>query len=396
MIQPFTLHWPAADIARLRAQLASVELPDAPPGAGWSLGCDIDFLERFRAYVLNDLDWDRAQATLNRYPQFVADVDGVAIHFVHVKGECANARPLLLTHGWPGSHFEFWDVIEPLTRPSAHGGRAQDAFDVIIPTLPGYGFSDSAFSGSPAQPIGPKGTAALWDRLMTQVLGYNAYLAQGGDWGALVTAQLGLISQAVRGIHLNLVGLRSTAAPQNAAEKDWAAKAAQAYAAMSGYSVLQRTKPMSLALASAGNPLGQAAWIIERFHDWADLSERSFEDVFPLEHLAINALIYLMPGQGPQGRRQGSFASSLLFYNGLEREGGINLSTGERCEVPSGYANFPGDALMPPPPRSRMELCFNLVHWTDMPRGGHFAAMEQPGLFAADVTDFAGKVWPPA
>ncbi len=385
MPKPFSVQWPAQDIARLKAQLAAVELPEAPAGAGWSLGCDTAFLERFRTYLLHDLDWAKAQATLNRYPQFIATVDGVDIHFVHVKGECENARPLLLTHGWPGSHFEFWDVIEVLSRPSAHGGRREDAFDLIIPTLPGYGFS-----ARPAQPIGPKTTAVLWDRLMTQVLGYPAYLAQGGDWGALVTAQIGLASPAVRGIHLNLLGLRSEAAPQNAAEAAWAAKAAQAYALLSGYSMVQMRKPMSLALASAGNPLGQAAWILERFHDWSDLSERAFEEVFPLEHLAINALLYLMPDAAGQGR----FDSSLWFYNGMVREGGINVAPGQRCEVPMGYANFPGDALMPPPPQSRAELCFNLVHWTDMPRGGHFAAMEQPGLFTADVTAFADKVWP--
>lgn len=372
MVQPFAVTWAEGEIAAVKAQLAACPLPPAPDGAGWSLGCDRDFLALFRTHWLERYDWRAAMAELNRYPQFIAEVEGQAIHFVHVRSPVAGARPLLLTHGWPGSHYEFWAVIEPLLAAG---------LDLVIPSLPGY-----AFSGKPAQPIGPKRTAALWDRLMREVLGYPAYLAQGGDWGSAVTAQIGLNHpEAVRGIHLNMLGLRSAAPPQNDAEQAWQAASAAAQQKLSGYSAVQMMKPLSLGWLGAGNPLGQAAWILERFHDWADLSHADLETVFGLDHLVTNVMLYVMTG---------SFASSLWFYHGLIREGGINVAPGQRCEVPTGFAAFPGDALMPPPPRSRVDLCFNLVHWAEPACGGHFAAMEAPQVFAADVIDWAAQVWP--
>ena len=381
---PFSVSWTEERIGALKRQLAQAELPPAPEGAGWSLGCDRDFLLRFRDYWIDGYDWKAEVASLNRHPQFIAEVDGLPIHFIHVKGEGKSHRPLLMTHGWPGSYYEFWDVIDRLAFPSRHGGKAADAFDLVLPSLPGY-----AFSGKPAQPIGPKTTAALWDKLMTRVLGYPGYLAQGGDWGSIVTANLGLNhGRTVRGIHLNMVALRSELPPQNDAEKEWAHKSAIAYQMLSGYSMVQMMKPMSLVYASAGNPLGQAAWILERFHDWSDLSQGDLESVYGLDHLITNIMLYVM---------NNSFQSAIWFYNGLIREGRLELRAGTKCKVPLGIAAFPGDALMPVPPRSRVELvASDLMHWTDMPGGGHFAAMEKPALFAADVAAWGAKVWPGA
>lgn len=371
MVKAFAVEWSEREVEALKARLAACPLPPAPQGSGWALGCDRDFLERFRDRWLNGYDWRAAMRDLNRYPQFIAEIDGQTIHFVHIESAVADARPLLLTHGWPGSHYEFWSVIEPL---SAAG------FDLVIPSLPGY-----AFSGKPDQPIGPKRTAALWNRLMREVLGYPHYLAQGGDWGATVTSQIGLNHpEGLRGIHLNMLGLRSTEPPQNEAEIAWMAKSGAAQQMLGGYSALQMVKPLSLGWLGAGNPLGQAAWILERFHDWADLSQGDLETLFGLDHLITNVMLYMMTD---------SFASSLWFYHGLIREGGINVAAGQRCEVPTGFAAFPGDALMPPPPRSRVELCFNLVHWTEPGMGGHFAAMEAPQAFSADVIKWADKVW---
>jgi pimeloyl-ACP methyl ester carboxylesterase len=378
---PFEVSWTDDDIAGLKAKLSSAVLPPAPLGAGWALGCDRDFLERFRRHWIQDYDWRAAMADLNRHPQHIAEIDGLAIHFVHVRGEAAHPRPLMLVHGWPGSHFEFWEAVDRLAFPSRHGGRREEAFDLVIPSLPGY-----AFSGKPAQPIGPKTTAGLMNRLMTEVLGHEAYLAQGGDWGAIVASQIGLNhAPAVRAIHLNMPGLVSTAPPQSDAEQAWMQRSAAARQVLSGYSAVQMMKPLSLAWATAGNPLGQAAWILERFHDWADLSSGDLESVFGLDHLITNAMLYVMTD---------SFPTSLWFYHGLIREGGINIEPGRRCETPTGYAAFPGDALMPPPPRSRMDLMYNLVHWSDPPDGGHFAAMEKPAAFAEDVIAWAAKVWP--
>jgi len=380
-MRPFEVSWTETEIVALKDRLRACDLPPAPVSAGWSLGCDRGFLERFRDRWLGGYDWRAAMADLNRYPQYLAEIDGLTIHFVHVTGEGTSRRPLILTHGWPGSHYEFWSVVERLAYPSRHGGGAAEAFDLIIPSLPGY-----AFSGKPGEPVGPKATARLWRKLMTQILGYTAYLAQGGDWGSVVTSQMGLAGDpALRAIHLNMCGLRSAAPPQNEVEQTWMAKSAAAQQMLGGYSMVQMMKPLSLAWATAGNPLGQAAWILERFHDWGDLTEGDLEAVFGLDHLITNIMLYVMTD---------SFPSSLLFYHGLIREGGAGPTAGERCMTPTGFAAFPGDSLMPPPSASRVELLYNLVHWSDPPNGGHFAAMEKPAAFAHDVRAWANKVWP--
>lgn len=371
-VNPFAIEWSPAAIAELRHDVARFALPSAPPGSGWSLGCDPDFLARFRTFWLDEYDWQASVAELNRYPQFKAEIDGIGIHFVRVEGEGDLPRPLLMTHGWPGSHYEFWGVIDRLTRPSAFGGEPADAFTLILPTLPGYGYSDA-----PPQPLGPKGVAALWNRLMTEVLGFDRYYAQGGDWGGVVTSFLGLDhGRNVAGIHLNMAGFRSDAAPQNDAEAAWAGRMAQAQMRQGAYGMLQVTRPMSLAYASAGNPLGQAAWILERFHHWADLREGNVESVFGLDHLATNVMLYVM---------NNSFPTSLWIYNGVAREGGTTLPQGVRCETPTAFAAFPLDGVQPAPPRSRVELLYNLIHYSEPATGGHFAAMEQPALFASDV-----------
>jgi pimeloyl-ACP methyl ester carboxylesterase len=382
-MEPFCINWTEAEIDALKQALAAAPIPPAPAGAGWSLGCDRDFLVRLRDHWLNGYDWRAAMADLNRYPQFITQIDGLAVHFIHVKGEAAASRPLLLTHGWPGSVYEFWAAIDRLTCPSRHGGRAEDAFDVVVPSLPGYGYS-----GKPQQPIGPRTTAGLWDQLMTEHLGYSRYLAQGGDWGGIVTAKLGLHHpQNLRGIHLNMpIALRSETPMQSTEEEDWAQRSALAFQMLSGYSMVQMMKPMSLAYLGAGNPLGQAAWILERFHDWSDLTQGDLDSVYGLDHLITNIMLYVMTG---------SFESALWFYHGLIREGAQGLAEGEMCTVPLGIAAFPNDSLLPVPPRSRLErVASNLMHWTDMPAGGHFAAMEQPDLFTRDVVAWAQKVWP--
>ena len=369
MTNAFKVAWSTREIDDLKQRIAACPLPPAPEGAGWDLGCDPHFLARFRDHWLDGFDFGKAAETLNRHPQYLARVDGIDIHYVHVAGKGDDRTPLLLTHGWPGSHYEFWDVIAPL---------ADAGFDLVIPSLPGYGFS-----GAPAAPIGPRAVAGLWRKLMVDVLGYSAFLAQGGDWGAVVTSQLGLQhGDVTRAIHLNMTGLRSTAPPQNPDEQAWMAQSAQAQQRLSGYSAVQMMKPLSLAWATAGNPLGQAAWILERFHDWADLSASDIEQVFGLDHLVTNAMLYVATGR---------FPTSLWLYHGMIREGGINVEPGQRCETPTGFAAYPGDTLMPAPPRSRVELCYNLTHWYEPGEGGHFAAMEKPGLFAADIIAWAGK-----
>jgi pimeloyl-ACP methyl ester carboxylesterase len=376
---PFEIFWSEDAKAGVIVDLRRVDLPTAPPKSGWDYGCDADYLTELRRYWLDDYDWDAAQALLNRYPQFCTQIDGTNVHFVHVRGEGETRQPLLLTHGWPGSHFEFWDVVEPLAFPSRFGGKAEDAFDLVIPSLPGFGYS-----GPLAQLVSQRETAALWNKLMTQILGYSNYLAQGGDWGGIVTSWLGLDHGAdVTAIHLNMAPFQAPVPPQNDAEAAWMQASGAAQKQLSGYSHLQMTKPQSLAWMAAGNPLGQAAWIIERFHDWADLRARPFEDVFSKDFLITNALLYIMTG---------SFTTAAWYYLGLAKDGGIVLPSGTRCETPTAVAAFPGDSLLPIPPQSRVALAYNITRWTDMPSGGHFAASEEPGLFVDDLRKWARSV----
>ena len=378
-ITPFEVRWSNDARAKVTADLRRVELPPSPPSSGWGYGCDAGYLAEMRRYWLEEFNWDAAQATLNRYPQYLTQIDGIDIHYVHVRGECATPRPLLLTHGWPGSHFEFWDVVEPLAFPSRYGGTAEDAFDLVIPSLPGFGYS-----GPLQQPVSQRETAAMWNQLMTQVLDYPKYLAQGGDWGGMVTSWLGLDHRkSLSGIHLNMAPFQAPVPPQNDAEAAWMQASGAAQKQLSGYSHLQMTKPQSLAWMAAGNPLGQAAWIIERFHDWSDLRTRAFEDVFSKDFLITNALLYIMTG---------SFTTAAWYYLGVAKDGGIVLPPGTRCETSTGFAAFPADAVLPMPPRSRVELAYNVTHWTDMKSGGHFAASEEPELFVDDVRAWARGV----
>ena len=376
---PFKVQWDVARVADVLARVKTYPFPPAPVDGGWTYGCDEDFLKRLCAHWTNDYDWRAAEADLNRFPQFTAEVDGYTLHFLHVVGEAEGRRPLIITHGWPGSVFEFWAAIERLAFPSRFGGKTEDAFDLVIPSLPGFGFSSR-----PERPVGQRTTARLFNRLMTDVLGYGRYMAQGGDWGGLVTGWLGHDHSAhVTAIHLNMMGIRSSTPPEGEAEIKWVENGRVAMQIMGAYFLLQASKPQSLAWAMAGNPVGQAAWIIERFHDWSDLRHKAFDEVYSLDQLITNVMIYVM---------NDAFTTSVWYYRGLLQEGGAELPAGDRVTVPTAFANFPGEALYAAPPRSLAERAYNVVRWTDMPRGGHFACLEEPDLFVDDLTAFARQV----
>ncbi|WP_296598613.1 epoxide hydrolase family protein [Phenylobacterium sp.] len=372
-IEPFEVTWTEAEVGRVLDQVRGYPWPPAPEVAdGWAYGCDAGYLKALCAHWTDAYDWRAAVADLNRFPQFTAKVEDFDIHFLHVVGEAGGKRPLLVTHGWPGSHYEFWQAIEKLAFPSRFGGQASDAFDLVVPSLPGFGFSSK-----PSRPIGQRTTARLFNTLMTQVLGYDSYLAQGGDWGAMVTSWLGREHGAnARAIHLNMLGFRPHGGPENEAEVAWAQKQAAAMEMMGAYFRLQVSKPQSIAWMGAGNPVGQAAWIAERFHDWSDLRTKSMDQAYPKDRLLTNIMIYVMTG---------SFTSGAWYYRGLVEEGGVAFAPGERVETPTAFANFPGEPLYSAPPRSFAERAYNIVRWTDMPSGGHFAAMEEPDLFVDEV-----------
>jgi pimeloyl-ACP methyl ester carboxylesterase len=377
-LTPFTVDWSEVEVARVLDRVRDYPWPPAPKGGGWTYGTDEAFLRELTRYWTDGYDWRAAQAELNRWPQFTTRVEDFDLHFVHVVGEAQGRRPLLITHGWPGSHYEFWQAIEPLAYPSRRGGDPADAFDLVIPSLPGFGFSSK-----PDRPFGQRGTARLFDTLMTKVLGYPSYLAQGGDWGGLVTSLLGLEHGAnCRAIHLNMIGLRPPGPPRDEAETAWLKRAEAARGALSAYFQLQATKPQSLAWMAAGNPVGQAAWIVERFHDWSDLREKSFERAYSYDQLLTNVMIYVMTG---------SFTTGAWYYRALFEGGGVQLAEGQRCETPTAIAAF-HDAIGPMAPRGWVERAYNVVRWTDHPRGGHFAAMEEPELFVEDVRAWAREV----
>ncbi|MBW8815772.1 MAG: epoxide hydrolase [Caulobacterales bacterium] len=376
-IQPFEVRWTEAEVGAVLDQVRAYPWPPAPAAPdGWAYGCDAGYLKSLCTHWTEAYDWRAAMADLNRFPQFTARVEDFDLHFLHVVGEAGGKRPLLVTHGWPGSHYEFWQAIEALAFPSRFGGQASDAFDLVIPSLPGFGFSSK-----PQRPIGQRTTARLFNRLMTEVLGYSSYLAQGGDWGAMVTSWLGREHGAhARAIHLNMLGFRPSDGPQGEAEAAWAQKQAGAMDLMGAYFRLQVSKPQSIAWMGAGNPVGQAAWIAERFHDWSDLRAKSMDEAYPKDRLLTNIMLYVMTG---------SFTTGAWYYRGLVEEGGLTFAPGERVETPTAFANFPGEPLYSAPPRSFAERAYNIVRWSDMPSGGHFAAMEEPVLFVEEVRAWA-------
>ncbi|MGH6965768.1 MAG: epoxide hydrolase family protein [Phenylobacterium sp.] len=378
--QPFEVRWEPSDVEAVMDRVRAYPWPPQPAVPdGWAYGCDGAYLRELCAHWTNRYNWRAAMADLNRFDQFTARVEDYDIHFLHVVGEADGKRPLILTHGWPGSHYEFWQVIEKLAYPSRFGGSAADAFDLVIPSLPGFGFSSK-----PTRPIGQRTTARLFNTLMTQVLGYQSYLAQGGDWGAMVTSWLGRDHGAnARAIHLNMLGFRPHGGPEGEAEIAWATKQAGAMEMMGAYFRLQVSKPQSIAWMGAGNPVGQAAWIAERFHDWSDLSTKTMDEAYPKDRLLTNIMLYVMTE---------SFTTGAWYYRGLVEEGGLAFAPGERLETPTAFANFPGEPLYSAPPRSFAERAYNIARWTDMPRGGHFAAMEEPDLFADEVRSWAREV----
>lgn len=376
MIKAFDIDVPQSKIDSILERVRAFRGHPAPVDDDWQYGMKTSVLTEIVDYWGAGYDWRAQEKELNRYDHFMASVEDLDVHFVHVVGEAKGQRPLLLTHGWPGSVYEFWESIDRLAFPSRFGGSADDAFDLIIPSLPGYGWS-----GKPDKPIGQKTTARLWDTLMTDVLGYDSYLAQGGDWGASVSTWLGRNhgpgKGGCRAIHLNMIMLRPNPGdPKTDDERAWLAASQAAMSGGSSYLQQQMTKPQTLAIGLMDSPVGQAAWILEKFHGWSDLKPGGLLETYSKNQLLTNLMIYLV---------NDAFATSVWYYNGFIAEGAMPLAEGERCETPVGFANFPGDKMYSPPPRSWVERAHNLTHWADMPRGGHFAAMEEPELFADAV-----------
>jgi pimeloyl-ACP methyl ester carboxylesterase len=365
---PFKIDVPQSVLDDLHHRLANTRWPDEIEDAGWGYGANREYLQQLVAYWQQGYDWRAQEAKLNEFAQFTAEVDELNIHFLHIEGKGPNPVPLLLTHGWPDSFFRMVKLIPLLTDPASYGGRAEDAFTVVVPSLPGYGFSDR-----PTRPgYDAKRMAAVLDKLMTKTLGYDKYLAHGGDWGSIITEQLALHhADSLLAIHLTDVpSSHAKTADEltdlSAAEKEFLAKAKVWLEKEAGYQKIQGTKPETLAYGLNDSPVGLLAWIIEKFHTWSE-NDGNVEHTFTKDELLTNVMIYWVTQ---------TIGSSVRLY--YETQHNPALAKPSYAKVPAGFAIFPKDIL--PAPREFAERFFN---------GGHFAALEQTGLLAADLREFA-------
>jgi pimeloyl-ACP methyl ester carboxylesterase len=376
-IEKFTINISDSLLADLTRRLDATRWPDELENVGWELGSSLSYMKSLADYWRNGYEWRRQEATLNQLPQYRVALDGFHVHVVHVRSKHPKPLPLIITHGWPGSFVEMVKLIPLLTDPEAHGGSAEDAFDVIVPSLPGYGFSDRPTERG----MNPFKVAALWARLMTE-LGYERFAAQGGDWGSTISTAIGLNhAQRIIGIHLNyiagrfLFGGTLNQTPDDETSKSYLAELRAWTDLEGGYSHLQGTKPQTLAYALNDSPIGLAAWIVEKFRTWSDCNGE-LEGIFTRDELLTDVMIYWLT--------ETLNSSARLYYE--SREQPLQLSPANRVEVPVAVAVFPKE--IPMPPRALAERGYNILRWTLMPRGGHFAAMEQPGLLAQDIREF--------
>ena len=386
--QKFTVAIPDAALADLQMRLGHARFPVEPQDAAWQYGSNGGYMRRFVDHWRNRFDWRRWEARLNTYEQYrVAlkrpDTGGLqTVHFLIERGSGDTPRPLLLTHGWPGSVFEFIEVIPRLAHPERFGGRIEDAVTVICPTLPGYGFSMPI-----DRPIGPRATAKLWRDLMVEVLGFNRFLVQAGDWGSIVSSWLCADhADHVAALHLNMVPLRPPLSrdmqpPLSAAEKEWMLRTRKRHEAEGGYYAIQSTKPSTLGYGLSDSPVGLAGWIVEKFQGFPRAPAEQGPP-FDIDHLIANIALYWLTDTA---------ATATWFYLAARQTGDLAMQAGEFVSPPTGFLLPPWD-LVPPAPKGWLERGYNVVHRRDLERGGHFVAMEQPDIFVTDVQSYFRNV----
>jgi len=373
--EPFRLHVEQRALDDLRARLALTRFPEQAPGEPWAYGTDVAYLRELVAYWRDGFDWWAQEARLNAFAQYKAPVRGIDLHFLHVEGRGPKPFPLLLSHGWPGSVFEFLEIVPRLVDPARFGGDPADAFTVVAPSLPGYGLSFA-----PGQPrFGVEAIADCFAELMTAVLGYRRFAAQGGDWGAFITSRLGTVhADKLIGLHVNLLPVRrdpKIVAEPTAEERDYLKQLEHWLKEGTGYQWIQGTRPQTLAFALTDSPAGLAAWIVDKFRAWSDC-DGDLERAFSKDHLLANIGLYWFTG---------AIGSSFWPYYARMHgpwpipDGGVT--------APMGYAAFPREILSPP--RSiAAKVYTDIRRWTEMPRGGHFAAMEEPEALAREIVEF--------
>ena len=377
-IEKFQISTPESDLVDLKERLSRTRWPKEVSNSGWSQGTDLSYLKELAAYWEKQFDWRLQEAKLNRFSHFRAQVKGLKLHFIHEKGKGPRPIPLVLIHGWPSSFAEMLKVIPLLADPGSHGGDPSDSFDVIVPSLPGYGYSDAPCESG----MSIWRAADLIHQLMQDVLGYSKFVASGGDWGAYATSYLGYnYAQQIPAIHLSFVPggispeISSKDFPLSRAESDLLLHRQKWTQHEGGYEHLQSTKPQTIAYALNDSPVGLAAWILEKMYSWSDC-KGNIEAVFSKDEILTNISIYWFTR---------TIDSSIRLYYETQ-EDPWTLPPGKRIESPTGISVFPKELSVPP--REWAERIYNVQQWTEMPHGGHFAAAEQPDLLVKDIRSF--------
>ena len=387
--EPFKVDIPERQLIDLDERLRRWRPPIRIDDKDWVYGTDPDFLVELVEYWRHGYDLQRCQEAINRWPNYLVDIGKQRVHFIREPGteveDAPRPMPLVISHGWPGSIVEFLEIIDKLAHPENHGGDPLDAFDVIAPSLPGYGFSGPPIrEDGTTGPIGPRAIGALWHKLVHEKLNYQRpYGVQGGDWGAVISSWAAFDfpmkdDQGIVGCHLNMMGLRpGITADLTDEEKAWIAKAQATREDMTAYQRIQSTRPQTLQVALTDSPVGLAAWIAEKFFAWSDSNDSPLER-FSLDTLLDNIMVYWLTGTA---------GTATWLYRGVTEQAAPGLPDGKKVETPTGFAAFPVD-LLSTPPKSWIERAYNLKRHTPMPKGGHFAALEEPDLLVEDIREF--------
>ncbi len=376
MIRDFNVNFSEKEISSIYQKVKEYPWDSIKDLKGWEHGANKNYLKELCNYWINKFDWYKQEEKINKFKNFTTNVDGIEIHFIKTKGSNPKSEPLLLMHGWPGSIIEFLHIIEKLSQPEKFGGKIKDSFDVIVPSLPGFGFS-----GNPSKPIGPRKIAEILNNLMIKNLGYKNYIAQGGDWGATIANWLGYDhSKFCKAIHINCLTMRHPNGPQSDEEKKWQDKFDKDQIMQDGYRTQQATKPQSLSYGMMDSPVGIAAWILEKIYSWSDLKDNNLESVYSKDTLLANIMVYILTK---------TFDTASWIYFGRREEGGRFFPKDfKKIEIPTAAAIFPAE-MSEWPPRSYVERIFNIKQWTLMSSGGHFASLEKPDLLVNDIRKFS-------
>lgn len=380
-MEPFTIPFSRLVVDDLRKRLQSTRWPDEVPGSGWSYGTELSYLKELCSYWEKEFDWERQVSRLNAFHHFKTQIDDCHVHFIHERGKGPNPTPIIISHGWPSSFAEMLKVIPMLTDPVRFGGRPEDSFDVVVPSLPGFAYSTPRKHGHMR-------AHELWAKLMREVLGYTSFIAQGTDVGAGVTSLLGyFFPKCVRGIHISSVDLLwPDPMPSNSeltdGEKDYVARFHKWEQEENGYGHIQGTRPQTLAYGLNDSPAGLAAWIVEKFRAWSDCGGE-IESRFTKDELLTTIMIYWTT--------QTINSSMRHYYHFTNSDNLPTRAPGGKIQVPTGVAMFPGekDLIVP---REFAERSYNIRHWTNPPRGGHFAAIEEPDLLVQDIRAFNNQL----